>query len=554
MKKRNGFTLIELLAVIVIIAIIVFITTPLIINTIKSAKKGAFLDSSYAIVNAAEQGYAKGLIKETDLEPTKYTFNNGIQTLMSGNVEVNFKGSNPEYGIIIINDEGKVAINLYSGGFCSTKEYDTDVVTVREVDNKDDCVIDIIPPVITLNGGDIVLTANETSYIDSGYIALDGQGNDITSDIIITNNIVYGTKGEYKITYKVTDANKNTTTTYRKVTVVENEVILRAPVSGDQTSVFLYGPIKKYTIESIKFIVASEVPSEVLGSWDVSANRDKSIMAWYTDKDGNGLYEVTIGSDNKIMANATSSYLFQYLTKATTIEFDNFDTSNVTTMYSMFSFCDDLTSLDVSSFNTSNVTDMRSMFYYMEHLLALDVSNFNTSKITDMYLMFSHMGSLTSLDVSNFDTSNVTNMSSMFYSVRSLPTLDLSNFDTSNVTNMGSMFREMASLTSLDVSNFNTSKVTDMGGMFMNMSNLTSLDLSNFNTSNVTKMGSMFAYSGKLISLDLRNFASFSSVTQFDYMFSGIKGITIYTRGTYNQSWLYARLNASLASGTVIMV
>ncbi|MDD3392981.1 MAG: prepilin-type N-terminal cleavage/methylation domain-containing protein, partial [Bacilli bacterium] len=57
-KVGKGFTLIELLAVIVILAIIALIATPLIMNIISEAKKGAFEDSSYAIIAAAEQGYA----------------------------------------------------------------------------------------------------------------------------------------------------------------------------------------------------------------------------------------------------------------------------------------------------------------------------------------------------------------------------------------------------------------------------------------------------------------------------------------------------------------
>ena len=38
--KRKGFTLIELLAVIVVLAIIALIATPIVMNTIKNAQKG----------------------------------------------------------------------------------------------------------------------------------------------------------------------------------------------------------------------------------------------------------------------------------------------------------------------------------------------------------------------------------------------------------------------------------------------------------------------------------------------------------------------------------
>ena len=188
------------------------------------------------------------------------------------------------------------------------------------------------------------------------------------------------------------------------------------------------------------------------------------------------------------------------------IDVSNFDTSNVTDMYRMFSGMSKITSLDVSNFDTSKAIDMEYMFSGVRSLTSLNVSNFNTSKVTRMNGMFAGVESLTSLDVSNFDTSNVTDMQAMFTSMRSLTSLDVSNFDTSNVTNMRNMFSSIYNLVSLDLSNFNTSKVVNMGFMFSHSYNLTSLNLSNFNTSNVTDMESMFGGMYNLVFLDLSNF------------------------------------------------
>ena len=52
---------------------------------------------------------------------------------------------------------------------------------------------------------------------------------------------------------------------------------------------------------------------------------------------------------------------------------DNFDTSNVTNMTSMFMMCSSLTELDLSSFDTSNATDMRGMFYNTSDLQQVTV-------------------------------------------------------------------------------------------------------------------------------------------------------------------------------------
>ena len=47
LNKNKGFTLIELLAVIVILAIIALIATPIILRVIEDAKKSAAVDSAY---------------------------------------------------------------------------------------------------------------------------------------------------------------------------------------------------------------------------------------------------------------------------------------------------------------------------------------------------------------------------------------------------------------------------------------------------------------------------------------------------------------------------
>ena len=52
--KKKGFTLVELLAIIVIIGIIALVATPILLKIIREAKKQAFLDTSYGIV---ESGY-----------------------------------------------------------------------------------------------------------------------------------------------------------------------------------------------------------------------------------------------------------------------------------------------------------------------------------------------------------------------------------------------------------------------------------------------------------------------------------------------------------------
>ena len=217
--------------------------------------------------------------------------------------------------------------------------------------------------------------------------------------------------------------------------------------------------------------------------------------------------------------------LFAGLESLKSIEFQNFDTSHITSMYFMFYNCSSLSSLDLSNFDTSYVTDMSCMFEGCSSLSSLDVSNFDTSKVTDMSSMFEGCSSLSSLDVSNFDTSRVTKMNCMFSGCSSLSTLDLSNFDTSYVTNMRCMFEGCSSLSSVDVSNFDTSNAYYMNGMFYGCSSLSSLDVSKFNTSKVEYMGDMFFGCSSLNSLDLSNFDT-SRVTNMSCMFEGCSSLS----------------------------
>lgn len=151
--------------------------------------------------------------------------------------------------------------------------------------------------------------------------------------------------------------------------------------------------------------------------------------------------------------NATSCYaMFRDCSHLPTLNFSDFDTSNVVDMDYMFSRCSNFITLDLSGFNTSKVTEMRSMFEHCTSLLYLDLSRFDTSKVTDMNSMFYRCSNATFIDVANFDTSNVIDMSNMFAYCKSLIKLNLCKFDTSNVASSENMFYYCESLETIYIS------------------------------------------------------------------------------------------------------
>lgn len=126
---------------------------------------------------------------------------------------------------------------------------------------------------------------------------------------------------------------------------------------------------------------------------------------------------------------------------------------------------------DVSHLDTSNFTSMDSMFRNCYLLTELDVSHFDTSKVTSMSYMFKGCSSLTSLNVSGFDTSKVTSMNEVFYA-SGVQKLDLRGWNVENVLAMQNMFKNCTKLATLDLTEWNAIKCTEMTNMFDNCNSI----------------------------------------------------------------------------------
>ena len=241
---------------------------------------------------------------------------------------------------------------------------------------------------------------------------------------------------------------------YNVLRPATNETESTSPFLGESVGTTVYpngvstiNPIARQDIEKIEFVDSLEGASAVgvQRVWDVSAQEDKTILAWTSQT--SAPYTVYIGSDLPIYANQDSSYLFSYIgysEKCTATE----TIINLNLLYLDFA------------------TNMEAMFsncgYRSMTTLELDDS-FDTSKITNMSNMFNNCGNMkmTKLDLgNNFDTGNVTNMSGMFDSCgyTSLKSLDLGDkFKTSNVFDMTNMFNNCGHM---------SMKTLDLGPLF----------------------------------------------------------------------------------------
>ena len=413
--------------------------------------------------------------------------------------------------------------------------------------------------IITLASNEIV-TSDVSIY--TLYIYIDGnRDNPITMS---NNNFRFNIYGE------------GTGAIYKE-NVIQNETT--QPSSS--TSTFLNTEVLRNQIESITIEKTNVVPSDAKYSKDISSKQDGSVMLWYTDKDNNSLYEISIGSENgSVEANTNGNGMFAYLDNVSTLDLSGLDTSNMTSMSRMFlnsksltnidvsgfdtskvvnmifmfNNCSSLISLDLSSFNTSNVTNMEAMFQNDVNLENITFGdNFNTSKVKDMIAMFASCKKLSYINLSNFDTSNVKEMQSMFYYCENLKSLDLSNFDTSQVINMYAMFMNCSSLKELDLSSFDTSKVTNMQSMFLSCKNLENLNLSSFNTSNVTTISYMINNCSSLKYLDIRN-AELSKVSTCLQPFYGIKNTTkIYVKNNTEKEYMNNNISNAISDNIIIV-
>jgi prepilin-type N-terminal cleavage/methylation domain-containing protein len=122
--KRQGFTLIELLAVIVILAVIAIMVTPMIVSTINSAKENA--------VKASARNYINGIEEYIAAENAKgnYITDNTYEVSYFSKVEAT--GQKPTSGTITIKNGQADSYTLVIGDYEITKNTGSDNLVIKE--------------------------------------------------------------------------------------------------------------------------------------------------------------------------------------------------------------------------------------------------------------------------------------------------------------------------------------------------------------------------------------------------------------------------------------
>ena len=325
--KNKGFTLIELLAVIVILATIALIATPIIINIINDARNNSELRSVENVVKYASTFYADAELKSQNLV-NKNIFNIVFK---------NFNGNKPDSGVIYINSKGEVAAALKYGDNCYMKNY---------------------------SDGNISKSDKETCALDFDYIMEAASGQTEENEFFNTG---LKRKEIEKIVMLDSNAVPNDVLGSSDLSEKENGSIMSYWYDEDENGLYeLYigqnGGVKANSESHHLFTLLINLKEIDLSNLDTSNVTNMAAMfqrcANLTSLDLNKW-------DTSNLKNI--SYMFNSCSGLTTLNISNWDTSKVNTMYAMFYDCNKLTTIYTGNWNTNNIlTDY--MFYNCTNL------------------------------------------------------------------------------------------------------------------------------------------------------------------------------------------
>ena len=311
MKEKNkGFTLVELLAVIVILALIALIATPIILNVINDAKKQAAKDSAYGYMDAVEKYIVSSELEGKSINDGTYR----VEDL--NNMGVSVKGSTPDNGNIEIKNkevkrydigiDGYVVSNGKVGKVSITKSFKNGTAVYYNPEKGKKC--------------DDYTEANSTKETKSGcmkwYVFNDKEGN-ATVNVILDHNttagVAYNSTGNNSEMKEVADALKTDTKDWKNTArlITANEIAKITGNTGwdaskgeqpwfcfdtnksDTTNwcskaqgTSKYAWLFDYTNECTSYGCNTSDLS-TYGYWTSTSYKDNSISAWRVVRSGN---------------------------------------------------------------------------------------------------------------------------------------------------------------------------------------------------------------------------------------------------------------------------
>ena len=246
-KKKIGFTLIELLAVIIVLAIIALIATPIIFNVIENAKLKSLENSCYGVIDAVRTKYAEGLLNSED----------GTIDLDGNVTDLSVSGEHPIAGTWKIdNSKNSVdrGIRIEGVKFASMKDYTcTNVDENGEITGKVNCEKDgpdEVQPTITPKNEFVTVNKGINKKIEEYFdIKFGKTGGTVTCEV---ENVSTLEEGNHTIKCIATGTNGKTAEANIKIIV---ELVKYIDNSGANRPE-LFGNMIPIKYESNKWVVA----------------------------------------------------------------------------------------------------------------------------------------------------------------------------------------------------------------------------------------------------------------------------------------------------------
>ena len=505
MKNKQGFTLIELLAVIVILAVIALIVTPVITGIIKKVRDSADLRSAEAYVKAGENYFSQSNLNNSTLD-----------TNVIDNLDVSSKKAE-EGSSLVVNNDGTTDMAIIIDDKCYRKTFSESIkdIKVTDITNDEDKANCNVPlksdyAFLKTKAFDTLIPENSNSSIQMNSISKVDNAPatyqyswDISDTYIVNNSSImaYAVKHD-EYTYDV---------------LLESSKPIASPVdsshlldfghlSGKMSSIINLDWLNTYFTTDMSYMF-NDMGYEELTELDLGSHFDTSNvlnMSHMFERVGSSkLIKINFGdkfNTSKVLNMSKMFFSMGYDSLTSLTLPDNFDAESAVDMSAMFEDMGRyaLTTLNLgANFNAASATDMRQMFNGIGFNTLKEVhlgANFNVASLEDSKYLFSpDVGGDYTLEVfdlgDNFNGSKIKNMSDLFFGLGvyspSFQSLNLGkNFDTSSATNMNYMFEDCGASSTLFTSlslgdKFDTSKVTNMESMFFNtgFKSLTSLDL-----------------------------------------------------------------------------
>ncbi|MEO9511096.1 MAG: immunoglobulin-like domain-containing protein [Flavobacteriaceae bacterium] len=318
---------------------------------------------------------------------------------------------------------------------------------IREV-----IVEDTTAPEITILG-DNPLTITLRAYTELGATAFDDTDGDISDRIEITSTVVLNVPGSYEVTYSVSDAAGNSTSSAR-------EVIVPAPVYLDANGITvkasdgaIVGDVGTINGKTYRIVDLETLKTMIANNEDVTGVCTTKITDMYRLCEDNDTFNQDIGSWD--VSNVIDMKYMFVDTAAFNQDISSWNVSNVTDMRGMFGAESGDFNQPIGNWDVSNVTDMGEMFsqYFNQ-----DISRWNVSNVEDMSFMFFNADNFNQ-NIGSWKVSKVTAMRYMFDSAYAF-NQNISSWDVSNVTNMERMFNDAYAF-NRDLSSWVVTDVTD---------------------------------------------------------------------------------------------